>query len=170
MRSIEQQRGITLATGLILLLMVTLLGITAMSTSSFQQKMTANFVDKEVAFQAAESGLIAGESWLNSQILAPIAVSGCTPPCVLAHDPDFYMEDQTATWWSTNGALASEVILPTVSTQPRYTIQYVTFIPDDLVIGSGDPPGRYYYYVTSRGTGASDDAEVLVESSFARRF
>jgi len=46
-----------LAMALVILLILTILGITAMSTSSLEQKMAGNIQDMTRAFQAAESGV-----------------------------------------------------------------------------------------------------------------
>ena len=49
--------GIALPVALILLLIVTLVGLAAMRGTTLQQRMTAHFYDRELAFQAAEAGL-----------------------------------------------------------------------------------------------------------------
>jgi len=57
----RRQRGAALAVALILLVLVTLIGLAAVRGVTVQQRMTANFYDREVGFQAAEAGLRAGE-------------------------------------------------------------------------------------------------------------
>ncbi|WP_245585098.1 pilus assembly PilX family protein [Solimonas flava] len=54
-----RQRGVALAVALILLILVTLIGLAAVRGVTTQQKMTANFYDRELAFQNAEAGLAA---------------------------------------------------------------------------------------------------------------
>lgn len=51
------ERGTALIISLVILLILTLLGITAMSTSSLEQKMSGNTQEATRAFEAAESGL-----------------------------------------------------------------------------------------------------------------
>ena len=51
------QRGAALVMALVILLILTILGVTAMSTSSLEQKMAGNIQDLTRAFQAAESGV-----------------------------------------------------------------------------------------------------------------
>lgn len=51
------QRGAALIMALVILLILTILGVTAMSTSSLEQKMAGNIQDLTRAFQAAESGI-----------------------------------------------------------------------------------------------------------------
>ncbi|MBI3900245.1 MAG: hypothetical protein HY308_18430 [Gammaproteobacteria bacterium] len=53
----KRQRGVALAMALILLLVLTVLGISAMGTSSVQAVMARSIQDTQRAFEAAESGL-----------------------------------------------------------------------------------------------------------------
>ncbi len=55
--ALNKQRGAVLVVSLVLLLMMTILAITAASTSSLQSRMAGNAQDMNLAFQAAESGL-----------------------------------------------------------------------------------------------------------------
>lgn len=52
-----RQRGVALIVALILLIVITLLGLTAVSGTIMQNKMAANQHDREIAFQSAESAL-----------------------------------------------------------------------------------------------------------------
>jgi Tfp pilus assembly protein PilX len=52
-----RDRGTALIISLVILLILTILGVTAMSTSSLEQKMSGNTQEATRAFQAAESGL-----------------------------------------------------------------------------------------------------------------
>lgn len=56
----KQQRGIALIFALILLVVITLLGLGAMRGTTVMQRIMSNFYDREIAFQGAEAGLIAG--------------------------------------------------------------------------------------------------------------
>ena len=52
-----EQRGATLAIVLIFLVLVTLIGVTAMTTTTLEEKMAGNLKEQNLAFQAAESAL-----------------------------------------------------------------------------------------------------------------
>lgn len=56
-KKMHRQSGVALFTALILLVIMTMLGLTSMSTSTMEEKMAANSQDINRAFQAAESGL-----------------------------------------------------------------------------------------------------------------
>ncbi len=51
------QRGMALIMALVILLILTILGVTAMTTSSLEEKMSGNIQEQNRAFQAAESGI-----------------------------------------------------------------------------------------------------------------
>ncbi len=51
------QRGMALIMAMVILMILTILGITAMTTSSLEEKMSGNIQEQTRAFQAAESGV-----------------------------------------------------------------------------------------------------------------
>jgi type IV pilus assembly protein PilX len=53
----SRQRGVALAVALILLVVITLVGLAAVSGTLVQQKMSANFYDREMAFQETEAAM-----------------------------------------------------------------------------------------------------------------
>ena len=53
----RQQSGAVLIVAMIILVVLTLLGVTAMNTSSLQEKIASNTQEQVHAFQAAETGL-----------------------------------------------------------------------------------------------------------------
>lgn len=71
-----KQAGIALTVALILLVLVTLIGIAAVSGTTMQQRMTANFYDREIAFQAAEAALRAGAESLST---SAAGIRNCGP-------------------------------------------------------------------------------------------
>jgi hypothetical protein len=52
-----RQRGTVLVISLVILLILTILGISAMGTSSLEEKMSGNIQESTHAFESAESGL-----------------------------------------------------------------------------------------------------------------
>jgi type IV pilus assembly protein PilX len=65
-----RQHGIALAVALFLLILITLIGLVAIRGTTVQQRMTANFYDRQVAFQNAEAALRAGQAQLAAGITA----------------------------------------------------------------------------------------------------
>lgn len=55
--NVRSQQGAALVMALVILLILTLLGVTAMGTSSLEEKMAGNIQEATRAFEAGESGL-----------------------------------------------------------------------------------------------------------------
>ena|ERR1051325_167434 len=54
---VRRQTGTALVMSLVILMILTIIGIAAMNTSSFEEKMASNIQEGASAFEAAESGL-----------------------------------------------------------------------------------------------------------------
>jgi type IV pilus assembly protein PilX len=65
------QRGSVLIVSLILLLVMTLLGLSAMQSSLLEETMAGNVRDHNLAFQAAEAALRDADAWLYTLPRAP---------------------------------------------------------------------------------------------------
>lgn len=172
----SRQRGVVLAVSLIMLLVITLLGVTAMQSTLLQERMAGNVREVNLAFQAAEAALRDGEKVLAALTVRPTTCS--TAPCsssvwardVLLVEP----AAQTAAWWTANGqeygADASQEITEGVAADPYFVIEELDFIPDSLRLGHGVPVGRHYYRTAAHGVSASETSRSVVESTFVRRF
>jgi type IV pilus assembly protein PilX len=76
---INKQKGVVLLVSLVFLLIITIAGISAMRLSTVEEKMTGNFSDRNVAFQAAEAALRDGEAWIDQQNFSDVNfLQGCT--------------------------------------------------------------------------------------------
>jgi type IV pilus assembly protein PilX len=65
LQSANQQTGAVLFISLIMLLLITLIGTTAIQTTTLDEKVTANLRNENMAFQAAETTLRQGERALS---------------------------------------------------------------------------------------------------------
>ncbi|MGD8589131.1 MAG: PilX N-terminal domain-containing pilus assembly protein, partial [Chromatiales bacterium] len=68
---LQLQQGSVLIVSLILLLVMTLLGLSAMQSSLMEETMAGNVKDRNLAFQAAEAALRDADAWLYSLPRAP---------------------------------------------------------------------------------------------------
>jgi type IV pilus assembly protein PilX len=75
-RRAAPQRGFILVTGMLFLVIMTLIGLAMFRSTGLMDRITANARDKQRAFEAAQSTLQYGEWWLSSQALG--AASNCT--------------------------------------------------------------------------------------------
>ena len=79
----QQAKGSILIISLILLLVITAIGASAISSTGLNEKMASNYKDHGLAFQAAEAALAAGEQ-------RAVAVSGVINAQGLAAIPEFF--------------------------------------------------------------------------------
>jgi type IV pilus assembly protein PilX len=186
--STKQQRGAVLVVSLLLLLVMTVLALGASQTTRLQERMSANMRDRDLAFESSEAGLRNGERIIDSQVVAP---SPCTSGRCQVYDRGILpasMAFQTTTWWTDNAwsYIANETFSTTQGTaasgglisgsgmarvDPQFVVEEIEEVPDSLSVPpTGPPPSRIYYRVTSAAEGGTNQALVVLQSTFARRF
>lgn len=178
-RIVNKQQGVALIMALVFLVLLTILGLTAMNTTSLEEKMAGNIKDKNAAFQAAEAALSGAESWLFNKIDRP------------QPNPSqgIYLFDSTTAdlWESVSWPGTSNLVvypntpdqtisggLTKVNTQPKYIIEDMgdyTFAGDSLNIPSNyKGKGKTILRITARGTGGTDAAVSMVQSTYGREY
>jgi type IV pilus assembly protein PilX len=162
------QQGVVLIVCLILLLLLTLIGTTGMQMTSLEEKMASNMRDRNLAFQAAESALVAGETWLETVVAIPVAFCSKANGRYLPLDKDCNgataetepVWDSIGAWDNTNSvAYAGE--LSNLSADPRYIIEDMGCLPAPAAC-----PGIHNYRITARATGGSPDSVVILQSIY----
>jgi type IV pilus assembly protein PilX len=171
----RRQRGAALVVALIMLLVMTVLGITAMQVTRMEERMAGNSRDINLAFQASEAGLRDAEARIRT-LLWPVTFCTAAPCAGRVWDRGTWMtdhRDDPIAWWTTNGTeygVAGTREIIEVTRDPIIVTEHLMFVPDSLSIGDEEAEdGRDFYRVTSNSTGASDTATVVLESTFTRR-
>lgn len=163
---IAKERGAALIITLLILLIMTLLGISAITTSSLQEKMAGNMRDQYMAQQAGDSILREAESWIRN--LATRPTKSCAPSAAerVWHYSCLDVSAQNDAWWAANG-YTPYVGNSYVNQNPRYANEVLQQVPDQL----GKQPPVYWYYYRTNGwsVGASDYARGLLQSVLSRR-
>lgn len=160
----ERQRGAVLIIGLIILLVMTMLGLTAMQSTSLEERMAGNMRDRSVALQVAEIALRAGEQ----------AVFDSTPDVSAAWvfdiqtDPAPDVTDETTWSGSSTSYMTSDPIsgdgkaFPTLADTPKYLVEARPGAPSSAEAGI---QRETVYTVTARATGANDATVVVIQST-----
>jgi len=172
----SKQKGSILIISLLILVVLTMIGVSSMSSSGLQERMAGNFRDRQIAFQSAEVAVAYAEEHLKSIISNS-----------LFNDTDGYYEFksgptsrnafETATWWTSADSIEFPTNISEVRTKPRFTIEY----RGDVAAGnntSGNFGSNYNdngaggelatYRITARGTGLSDSTVVIIQSNFGK--
>ena len=185
--------GAVLILGLVVLLVITMLGITGMRTTVMQERMAGNLRHNNTALQAAEAALQAGLAYIGNQTAPPHADSGgsehvwpaCTVnaanadvqagACVgLATVLDDWRGDLASvsagsSYQDILGELGDSGNLPGVVEQPRIYIE-VRYVPPLDAEEAARGAGVHYYTVTAVGFGGSAKARAIVQSTVAKVF
>jgi Tfp pilus assembly protein PilX len=77
-RARRRQRGAVLIVGLVILLVVTMIGISGQQGTVLQERLAGNMRQNNIALQAAEAGLQVGLSYIEEQALPIIATDSGT--------------------------------------------------------------------------------------------
>ncbi len=170
-----KERGAALIFALVMLLLLTILGITAVTTSSLQEKMAGNMRDQYMAQQAADSILRDAEALIFNQAQRPtpscpantaitqrvwdsasVGLPGCLTDVTAAAD----------SWWTANG-FASTLSNGKTAQEPRYVVEYIQRVP--VCLDCKPKIYRYYYRTTGWSVGATDYARGLIQSVFTKK-
>ena len=181
--AIHRQRGAVLIIVLMLLVVVTLLALSSVQDTTLEEHMAGNMRSENVAFQATEAGLRAGEKWISQLTGKPVADSSggsgvwlLDAPDSDATDADPWWQARDASWWASNATAISDDLAYTASNnlseKPRYVIEERgTVLGASLNRGQQqDYNGLDYYQVTARGVDMGGRIEVYLRSTYARRF
>ena len=177
----NKQHGAVLIVSLLMLLVTTMLGITAMSTATMEEKMAGNNRQKQLAFQAAESGVRFAEDWLKTTLsdtndfenkfksgtsLAELYWDRKPGSASAVQPMTFDIYDTNA--WTNGSSISTTLSLNGISTSPRYIIEYLgragaTKAPVNE--DENDARSRVFRIV-SVGTGPDNATKNLVQSTF----
>ncbi|MBN8430348.1 hypothetical protein JF535_05705 [Microbulbifer salipaludis] len=170
-KRLHQQRGMTLVVGLIMVLLMTLVGMAAIRGSNMQELMAGNMRDHNLALQAAEAALRAGEARVQAVDLPAFGTTQY-PELMMALDQGGSSEYWKSYDWAE--ARTAELGLSGVARQPEYVVEEVTSLTSlNGADGGGIDVGsrliqndKVIYRISSRGFGGSESTQVLLQSTF----
>lgn len=171
----RRQRGAVLIISMLLLVVMTVLALTASQATQMQERMAGNARDLDLAFQAGEAGLRAAETHIQQSIepkRASILVCAQRDACDAVGREDSVQdyEHRNLGWWQDH-AFEMKQRLSQASDKTRYVIERWADVPDTLTRGSSmQTSGTIYYVATSHAQGSSDSAVAMMETSYAVRY
>jgi type IV pilus assembly protein PilX len=190
-----KQKGSVLIVSLVMLLLLTIVGMSAMQMTSLEERMSGNFRNHELAFQAAEAGLSQAEAFVESTAFSltdfQTACSGSqcfksscdgglcfngtfpvssTPvsSCELGTTKPW--EDWTL--WDDSTKTKTATTLTGTSTQAKYIVEYRCFTVKDATNSTADKnilaQWSLSFRVTVLATGGSSDSQVMLQSTYKK--
>jgi len=188
----ERQAGMSLFPALMFLLVLAVLGVTALNNTLMQEKMVSNTNDANLAFQAAEAGLRDGEAdvernktiWTTTTFTSSCTNGLCSPPSTWP-SPSSLDISKIIDWSNTGltrtyGSQTAAPSLPGVAAQPEYVIERIPPPPglpatpgSSVGIGCGvscpTAINGFAYRVTVLATGARPETRVVLQSTYIVR-
>ena len=177
-----RQRGAIMITALMILLLMTVFGISTMDTNILEEKMAGNMRDRNTAFQAAETALRAGESLVaswgvlpdvrdssDSTDTSPLWVLNSADPVTSNNIPWWGEGARTLSWWQTNANVLSgsdKVAGLSDDHQPAYLIELLHPRTGTLEAAHSLEGADIFVLVTARGVGQSDSTVVVLQSVY----
>jgi len=190
------QSGAALIIGMVMMLLLTIIGLSAMQGTVMQEQMAGNLRDKELAFQAAEETLRHVESWLAKQDKRPETNSfpcanqnGCVvykadsgnkgPVACLLNREFLNNKHKDCKGWLNNSLQVADLgggytSISGLAAEPRFVIEYLGVNEETVVVGKLDSESGQLlldeYQITVRSVGGSNQSEVILQSVFAKRY
>ena len=176
-QNMASQRGISLVIVMIFLVILSVLGISAMQSSTLSSRIARNEADRNLAFQAAEAALRDGELDVRNQRFdrskCNPSITGCRAKPIEGRtrfdssctDGRCAFTDtgtpvwETASKWSSSGAsveygtYTGAADIPLVSRKPRYLLEAIPL--------TDSPPT---YRITAVGYGTNSSSQVMLQT------
>ncbi len=165
-----KQDGAALLVCLVLLVLLTLMGLTTMKSALVQERMSGGSADKTLAFEAAELALRDAERYVNASLTSTSAFTeGCSAGlCLPPADGSALAEtvDWNGTLPGTYGDGTGAAALGGVARQPRYLIELLPDMTPPLGNSVGAELKGTPFRITALGFGKQANTRVLLQSTF----
>ena len=176
--ALKKQKGAVLIIAMMLLLILTVLGVSVMENSVVEERLASNAFDRNIAFQAAEAALREAEEWIQSQAAMP-------PNTVAFAGSGSQIADlNMASWWDgydDNWLDGNEVHIVDIPNEwevddtildhaqpPAYKVEFYNSVcPITADVQEGDC--RYVFRITAKGWGERESTQVVLQTMYARR-
>jgi type IV pilus assembly protein PilX len=161
--SFKDQSGVVLPISMIMLLLLTLISITASQVTGIEEKMAGNSRDTNIAFQAAEAALRGGETFLTQATLPAFTAAGTEGLYSETATPPLHSDD----WSLFKTVTYSTASLSHTASAPLYVIQQLKSIGSGS-LDAGNYSENEIYRITARGVGGTSTAVVVLQSVYKR--
>ncbi len=177
-RKISTQAGVALFISLVMLLVLTIAGVSAVQTTSLEERMARNTHDRLIAFQAAESALREAEGFLLNNVNSTALFTDGGANGMWTTAPFNAEERWKGNIWNPGSARSVQVSadMVEVAEQPRFIVEWLATVQreeNSQLLGSSYNAlfDRIEdFRITARGVGGSVNARVMLQSHFGLVF
>jgi len=176
--SYRTNTGVALFISLVLLLVLTILGVSVVQTTSLEIRMARNEHDTLLAFEAAESALrdaeVAIEATTSTFAYNDTGVGGLWDTPELT---DANRWEDTAVWSDGRTIVAATAMNGVAGQQqPRYMIEHIATVQrdenayqqDNQYNATGSSDSVDVFRVTALGFGGSPNSRVMLQTTYGR--
>jgi type IV pilus assembly protein PilX len=159
----RREEGAAMVIALVMLLVLTLLATASARMTLLEERMTGNTQDRNVAFQAAEAGLRAGEASLQVNVLPPFDnnAGGLFEMAL----PNVAPVWESVDWADQNAVLVRDDL---AETPVSFVVEELPPVPAASIGFGEEVDEEAYFRVTSRGVGIGGNAAVTLQTTFKR--
>lgn len=176
----RREAGAVLVVGLVMVLLISIIGVSAIRGSNLQESMAGNMRERNLAFQASESALRIGEGMVSDQVSRPLMTDSQGLYNDTFRTPaSSILTFSNADWIDATKVKVTTLTLDDVSREPTYIIEQ---LDPDIGLGAAmegsaiDLEGMQNtgditpYRVTARGFGGSVNSIKTLQTSYNRRY
>lgn len=167
---LHTQHGAILIVSMLILLVLTIIGVSSMQSSTLEEKMASNSRDRNIGFQSAESTIREAETYIEDLVTTGGFTDANGLYSAIENEPDPYA---AATWTATGTSRTATP--PGGSAGAQYFITRTGTIVDQSAGGGVELPPTAredisVFRITARGRGATTEgAEVMLRSYYGRQ-
>lgn len=171
---VRREHGLVLVVGLVILLILTLISVTAMRGTSLEEHMAGNMQFRNQAFQLAEAALREGELQIRNGPPAPGTNGYCSQPLDPPPDPanprwiTFYgvgVSPPTSSAGECKPVCASFGCSDGTSDGASYLIEKTIAAPTNLN-NPANAQSNVYYRITAEGVGRDGKTVAVLQSTY----
>ena len=180
LQTLRRESGAVLVVGLVMVLLISIIGVSAIRGSNLQESMAGNMRERNLAFQASESALRIGEGLVSDQVSRPLMTGSEGMYNDTFRTPSTsILTFSNADWINASKVKVAAIGLDYVVREPTYIIEQ---LDPDIGIGAAmegsaiDLEGMQNtgditpYRVTARGFGGSVNSIKTLQTSYNRRY
>ncbi|WP_062268571.1 pilus assembly PilX family protein [Endozoicomonas arenosclerae] len=180
---IKNQQGSVLLVSLVLLLILTVAGVTSIRLTSLEEKMTGNFRNEQLAFHSAEVGVLEAENYVaNTSFSMSSFTSGCSNGLCFSGSNSSDVgtcengtarpwEDESV-WTTSSKHRTTTINLAGISALAKYIVEFRCYLPKESDGPIPDPASftdwAQFYRITILATGGSTDARVMLQTTYKK--
>lgn len=174
----RRQEGAALFVSLIMLVIMTILGLSSVQTTSMEERMARNARDTNLALQSAESAIIDGIRIIDAMttVDAVFLAPGANANGLYVNAGPTLTQNWMAVDWGGAAVRTAETDIAGVAASPKYIIEYVAESASEdagvnLVNFGQDTGGAraQIFRITTYGTGGTATAHVMIQATYGRQ-